>query len=141
MGDKIILPTTVAIFAFGLVTSSYFYPNLLSFQAESIVGKKIAAEQVPKDMFYSYRAHANCLDFYSDRIVEFVDASTAAGLKKGTLIFTDQIGMEELSSPEGPGYKIISSYDDYNVTGLSFEFLLKDRRKELLEKKYLLEKI
>jgi len=140
LGDKIILPTVAAIFAFGMVTSSYFYPNLLSYQAESIVGKEITAQQIPKDMFYAYRAHANCLDFYSDRIVEFVDAPTAAGLKKGTLIFTDHIGMEELSSSDGSGYKIISTYDDYNVTGLSFEFLLKDRRNEHLEKKYLLEK-
>ena len=134
------LPTVCAIFAFGLVTSSYFYPNLLAYQAESIVGKEIYDRNIPKDQFYVYRAHANCLDFYADRICEYIDPTLLPTLNKGTLIFTDQVGMEELTAIDGPGYLLISSYDDYNVTGLSFDFLLKDQREGTLEKKFLVEK-
>ena len=140
ISDKVILPTVTAIFAFGLMMGTYFYPNLLAYQAESIVGKEITKRQVPKDMFYSYRAHANCLDYYSDRIVQFIDAKEAAAMKKGTLVFTDREGMEKLTGSDDFGYKVDSVYNDYNVTGLSFDFLLKSTRESVVEKKYLLQK-
>jgi hypothetical protein len=141
ISDKVILPTVTAIVAFGLMMGSYFYPNVLAYQAESIVGKEITKRQVPIDMFYAYGAHANCLDYYSDRIVQFIDAKEAAAMKSGTLVFTDREGMEKLTSSEEYGYKIDSEYDDYNVTGLSFDFLLKNTREKVLEKKYLMIKI
>ena len=140
ISDKVILPTVTAIFAFGLMMGSYFYPNLLAYQAESIVGKEITKRQVPRDMFFAYRAHANCLDYYSDRIVKFIDSNEAAAMKKGTLVFTDREGMEKLTASEEFGYNIDSVYKDYNVTGLSFDFLLKNTRESVLEEKYLLKK-
>jgi hypothetical protein len=136
-----VLSSIVAIVGFGLLTGTYFYPNVLKFQSASQIGKEINDMNVPEDEFYLYGTHSHSLDFYSNRMTQWVDYNTMAGYKKGTLIFTDEKGMEELCGDDGPGYKVVKSYDDYYVTALSFEFLLKESREGVLTKKYLLEKI
>jgi energy-coupling factor transporter transmembrane protein EcfT len=141
LSERIVLSSIVAIVGFGLLTGTYFYPNVLKFQSASQIGKEIKDMNVPEDEFYLYGTHSHSLDFYSNRMTQWVDYNTMAGYKKGTLIFTDEKGMEELCGDDGPGYKVVKSYDDYYVTALSFEFLLKKSREGVLTKKYLLEKI
>lgn len=141
LSEKIVLPSIVAIVGFGLLTGTYFYPNVLKFQSASQIGKEIREMNVPEDEFYLYGTHSHSLDFYANRMTHWVDYNSMAGYSKGTLIFTDQKGMEELCGENGPGYTIVKSYDDYYVTALSFEFLLKKSREHILTKKYLLKKI
>lgn len=135
--EKIMLPTLISIFAFGMLMNSYFYPNLLKYQAESNIGKEVYARNTPDDMFYLYNVYGHGLDFYSNRICPGLDASSLE-YKEGTLVFTDEKGMLELTREGGPGYKIDTMVYDYHITGLSFDFLLKNSREPLLEKKYLL---
>jgi len=138
LSEKIVLSTLVAIIGFGIVSSTYFYPNLLSYQAASQIGKEIAEKNVPADGFYLYGTHSHSLDFYAKRMNQWVDYNSMTKYKKGTLIYTDQQGMEELCAEDGPGYEVLKSYDNFYVTAISFEFLLKDSRPSVLEKKYLL---
>lgn len=139
-GDKIILPTVITAFAFGLITSTYFYPNLLKYQSSSIVGKEITKRNIPKDEFYMHGVHGHSLDFYGKRITKGSDQINLYTCKKGTLIYTDEKGMMDLCAEDGPGFKILSTYDDFGVTGISIDFLLKDTRENVLDKRYLLEK-
>jgi hypothetical protein len=141
LGDKIVLPTVTAMFAFGLLMSTYFYPNVLHFQAASQIGHEVDALAIPEDEFLMYGTHSHSLDFYSKRIVPWADPNAMKEYPKGTFIFTDQKGMEELCSENGPGYEIYKSYDDFYVTAISFEFLFKESRSTVLNKKYLLLKI
>jgi 4-amino-4-deoxy-L-arabinose transferase-like glycosyltransferase len=140
LSEKIVLSTVVAMFSFGLVLSSYFYPHVLKYQAASQVGKEISARQIPEDAFYLFGVHAHSLDFYAKRISPWADYNNMKNYPEGTIVYTDQKGMEELCAEDGPGYKILKSYDDYYVTAMSFEFLLKDSRSSVLSKKYLVQK-
>lgn len=140
IGDKIMLPTLVAIIAFGLFMSISFYPNLLNYQSDSLVGKEVSRRNTPEDMFYIHRIHENSLDFYADRRCEPIEMGKLATYKEGTLIYTNQEGMEEIIAKHGQEYSILYSYEDFHVTGITFDFLIKSKRENVVEKKYLLEK-
>lgn len=137
--EKVMMPTLIAIITFGILMSSYFYPNILEFQAESNVGKEIHKRDVEKNMFFLHNVYGQSIDFYSDRICPDL-IPDYSDYKKGTLVFTDENGKFELTKENGPGYEVDKIIYDYHVTGLSLDFLLKSSREESLEKKYLLVK-
>ena len=138
--DKLVLPTLVACVAFGLVTSTCFYPALLSYQAEGQAGKEITKRNTPKNMFYYYRAYSQSLDVYAQRIVPGTVTDSLIGLKKGTLLFTNQQDWDNIKRNPNLHYKVVKTYGSFSVTALSITFLNKNTRQSVLEKKYLLEK-
>lgn len=141
LGEKIVLTTVIAMFAFGLLMGTYFYPNVLHYQSASQIGKDIDKMDVPQDEFYLYNIYSFSLDFYAKRTTPWVDFNAVDKYEKGTLLYTDQKGMEELCAEDGPGYKVFKGYDDFYVTAISFEFLFKKSRADVLHKKYLVEKL
>jgi len=140
IGDKIILPTLLSIIAFGLFMSISFYPNLLNYQSDSLVGKEISKRNTPLDMFYTHKVHEHSLDFYADRSIVGIQFGKLSTYKEGTLIYTNQEGMEEIIAKHGQEYSILYTYEDFHVTGISIDFLLKSKRAGVVDKKYLLEK-
>ena len=138
--DKIIISTLIACFAFGLVMSTCFYPSLLSYQAESQVGKEITKRKIPRGMFYCYHAYSQSLEVYAQRIVPCAKEDSLSLYKKGTILFTDEKNWDMIKQNPHLYYKIIKSYDSFYVTALSISFLRRDIRPSTLEKKYLIEK-
>ena len=138
--DKIVIPTLIACFAFGLVMSTCFYPNLLSYQAESQAGKEITKRKVPRGMFYYYHAYSQSLEVYSERIVPSAITDSLILYKKGTFIYTDQLGWGNIKQDSSLHYRIIKTYDSFSVTALSIPFLMRNTRASTLEKRYLIEK-
>jgi len=137
--DRIILPTTIVSFAFGLVLSTYFYPSLLQYQSESVVAKEIYINKTPDDMFYSYHASAFSLDFYLQRIVPEFDINQINTYNKGACVYTNKIGKDEIINKSSE-YELIKTYDDFPITGLSFTFLYKKTRDKVIKNTYLLMK-
>lgn len=138
--DKILIPTVLTIMAFGLVLSTYFYPSLLKYQSESVVGKEIREQNVPLDKFYSYKASGSSTDFYARRIVPEFKPAEIAEYKKGTLVFTTEEGKREIMDDPSTEFKVLKSYDDFHVSGLKITFLREDTRYKAITKNYLLEK-
>ena len=134
------LPTLIAIIGFGFFMAISFYPSLLKYQSDGIVGKEIRKRNPAEDMFYIHRAYEHSLDFYADRSCNNIEFGELASYKEGTLIYTNQRGLEEIMAKHGQVYTILYSYEDFHVTGITIDFLLKSKRSGELEKKYLIEK-
>ncbi|NBA85380.1 hypothetical protein GVN16_06380 [Emticicia sp. CRIBPO] len=138
--DKIIIPTILTIMAFGLVLSTYFYPSLLKYQSESVVGKEIHEQKVPLDKFYFYKAPGSSMDFYARRIVPEFKPEQIDRYEKGTLVFTTEEGRKEIMDDKKTEFKVLKSYDDFHVSSLKITFLREDTRYKAVTKNYLLEK-
>jgi 4-amino-4-deoxy-L-arabinose transferase-like glycosyltransferase len=138
--DKIMIPTILTIMAFGLVLSTYFYPSLLKYQSESVVGKEIHEQNVPLDKFYFYKAPGSSMDFYARRIVPEFKPEQIDRYGKGTLVFTTEEGRKEIMDNKKTEFKVLKSYDDFHVSSLKITFLREDTRYKAVTKNYLLEK-
>lgn len=141
IGDRIITTTLVAMISFGLVLSTYLYPTLLRYQAESVAAQEMHSKKIPSDMFYYYRSSAFSMDFYFREVLESADIKHMSNYKQGTYIFTDPDGVDEIINKEKLDYRIVKEYDDFHVARLNFKFLNRNTRNQVVQKKYLLEKI
>jgi len=140
VADKIIFSTLIAIWGFGLVTSTYFYPNLLQFQASSIAAKEIVKEpNLPPQKLYAFNAYESSLSFYAQQIISEFKIDQTHSYPAGIFVFSDEEGKDKLLKYSE--YELIKSYVDYNITALSLPFLLKKTRNDHLENRFLLKKI
>lgn len=137
--DRLLFAGVVAMLAFGLTLSTYFYPNLLKYQPEGDAGRFISKLKIPEDQFYRYKSGSHALDFYSQRIVPDADSLLLSTYKSGTYIYTGEESLNQLTDSIS-NYKIVEEYNKFNVTGLKPAFLNKNTRKSTLQKKYLLVK-
>lgn len=138
--DRLLFAGVVAMLAFGLTLSTYFYPNLLKYQPEGAVGRYISKLMVPEDQFYRYNTGSHALDYYSQRIVPDADSLLLSDYKPGTLIYTRKENVEWLTDSLHK-YRIIATYDKFRVTGLKPAFLNKNTRAKTIRKMVLLEKM
>lgn len=137
--DRVVFPTVIAAFAFGLVLSTYFYPSLLKYQSESVVGKEIYRNKISPDQFYSFKAGSFSLDFYTQSIVYEFDINKIDTYGKGINVYTNSAGKDEILEKSGD-YKISKTFDDFHITGLKLPFLLKKTRGQAIKETYLLVK-
>ena len=139
--SRIVITTVIAMFSFGLMLSTYLYPILLTYQAESMAAKEMYSKNIPTDSFNTYKAAGFGMDFYWRNIVPYISIEEIRNFKKGAHIFTDPAGMEEIISIEKLNYQIVKEYDDFHVAKLNAKFLNRKTRGQVLQKKYLLEKM
>lgn len=133
--DRLLFAGVVAMLAFGLTLSTYFYPNLLRYQPEGDAGRIISRLHVDHDKFYRYKAQGHSLDFYSQQIVPDADSLHIPDYKPGTYIYTDANGYAEIKNSN---YKIVKQFEKFKVSGLKPAFLNKKTRAGTLKKRYLL---
>lgn len=138
--EKLIVATILTAFAFNLNLAIHFYPTLIgNYQATSRIGKKVYEAGIPMDKFVFYRAHDHTLEFYRKGIMPGVYFDDLAGLAKGTWVYTNEDGYNDILRSK-LDYKLIGKYEDYPVAQLKMPFLMKETRHEHLSYSYLLEK-
>ena len=128
--DKWILPSLTGILIFQLTLGLVFYPQLLSYQSTSQVGRYI--EQNDLQNVYWYRKYGFALDYYSGRVIPEVTDTSLDTLQPGSIIFVAPDAL-----PDMPPHKIIKEFDDFKVTKLNATFLKPSRRGEKVKKMYL----
>ena len=138
---KIIFPTAITAFGFGLVLSCYFYPHLLKYQAGSTVGKIVHEKGVSKNKFYFFHVAGHDLDFYSQRIVPVIKTDSLGLYPTGTLIYTDDWGRDYIINDKNSQYQVDSTFNDFSVANLKLPFLLSSSREKHVRKRYLLVKM
>jgi len=138
--DRILIPSVIAMFAFGLILSTYFYPNLLKYQPDNEVGRWVYKQNIPQDRFFEYGARNHSLEFYARRIVPPADTASLPGYPEGTLIFTDEKGLEDIIQVRKLNYTILKAYEQHKATSLTLPFLLKKSRPEVIGWRYLIRK-
>ncbi|MEO1417763.1 MAG: glycosyltransferase family 39 protein [Bacteroidota bacterium] len=136
---RLLTSTLLVVFMLNLVMTVDFYPKLLSYQATNQVGRKVLAAQKAQDQFFFYKVYGQGLDFYAQRINQWVDWGKIPSYPPGTWILTNEEGLSDIEGMK-THYRIIETYYDYNVTSIKLPFLLAASREEMLKPLYLLEK-
>lgn len=136
---RIFLPTFIGSMAIGLGLNLHFYPALLPYQANAVVGKWAAEEKVNDGKLIGFATGGRALDFYAGGIVPWMDNAeeTIAALDSGVVVYASQKHRDDLIER---GYKPKSElmFDNFRVQRLSVEFLNPKTRENALDKNYVM---
>lgn len=138
--QKLITVSLITIIGANYMLSLHVYPTLLSYQSNVAGGKFIAKKNIPNEQFVCYLSGGHSLDFYSKRIVHWIQSPTeiTTRLNKGEVwIFTSDEGKQNIEQAQLFADSVIA-YSDYRVSMLSLQFLNPTEREKMLKKKYLL---
>jgi uncharacterized protein YlbG (UPF0298 family) len=138
--DKLILSTVFISATFNFCLTTHIYPQLMTYQTQAYAGKFAYQNNIPHNMFYTYRTRAHALDFYARRAVEEINLDSIKYLKTGTYIYTHQEGLNDIMQRDN-NFKIIKSMAHYHITALKLPFLMKNTRHDHTEKRYIIQKI
>lgn len=128
-----------AMCAIGVVLNGHLYPRLLAYQANAMAGKWAAGQELDEGRFFGLQVSGTALDFYAGRPVAWLsDAEEArAVIAPGVVIYTDTRHKRALEEA-GLGPQRAITLWNYPVQLLGWEMLHPERRREVLEERYLL---
>nr|WP_294903136.1 glycosyltransferase family 39 protein [uncultured Lacibacter sp.] len=134
---KIIALSVALIIGLNIFLSTWFYPQVLQYQAGNIVGRFIAAEKIPASKFFMYRFTGNgkALHFYAKQIIQPINSLDT--VQPGTYLLTAEEGMKEIQQ-QGKLYELVKEGPDYHVTALTGKFLNKETREAQCTKFYVI---
>ncbi len=138
--QKLIALSLVTMIGANFMLSAYFYLTLLSYQSTVAAGRFIDSRNIPKEQFVCYISGGHSLDFYSRRIVPWIQSPNGINdkIQKGEVwVFTNDEGRKNFENENIIPDSVIT-YSDYKVTMLSLPFLMPDKREKILKKKHLL---
>lgn len=138
--QKIISVSLITMIGANFLLSAHIYPTLLSYQSNTTTGRFIDSKNIRKEQFVCYISGGHSLDFYSRRIVPWIQSPTAINdkLKNGEVwVFTSEEGKQNFEKENLFADSVIL-YSDYRVSMLSFPFFSPAEREKMLRKKYLL---
>jgi len=135
---KLVLACTVFIIGLNLILNSYFYPNVLKYQAGSELGIAAKNAGAREGNLYSYQAGTpHSLNFYSQVLVKETEDFIDLVSKKNCFVFTNADLLEKFRSAR-PDLEVIDYAGDYPVTRLKGKFLSPSTRDQTLTKKMLI---
>ncbi len=138
--QKFIVVSLVTMIGANFILSTHFYPTLLSYQSNVAAGRFIESKNIPNEQFVCYISGGHSLDFYSKRIVPWIQSPQELNDKMQhgkAWVFTNEEGKRNLEKENLLPDSVIT-YSDYKVTMLSLPFLKPAEREKMLKKKYLL---
>lgn len=120
--QKLFSISLAMIICFNLFLSLWFYPNVLQYQAGSVVGRYITEQKIERGNFFMFRVTgiAESIHFYSKRIVKAVDRIDS--LPSNTYLLTLDSGLEHIKT-SGRAFEIVKQGKDFHVTALTGKFL------------------
>jgi 4-amino-4-deoxy-L-arabinose transferase-like glycosyltransferase len=139
---QILIIGTLSFLLIGSTMNLIFYPNLLTYQSSSQIGKWIAQNVIDASQIYAFQTHPHAVDFYSGRILNEFDSIGAIETHvesndKPTMIYTNDVGRNELKR-SGFQLETLLESPHFKVTKLSLKFLNPQRRPESLSKTYII---
>ena len=134
---QIVYPSLGLFIGIGLALNVHFYPELMKFQANTVVGKWVKQQNLEEGRFIGFSTGGHGLDFYAEQIVPWQPdmANTLNAIEKGTIVYANQDRYDELIN-NGVAPDSTIAINNYEVQRLSLKFLLS--RDEVLKKNYLL---
>ena len=141
--DKVVFTTVIASVSLGLVMAVYFYPQLLQYQGGSSFARDVQKMERTEDLHYYHAQYENpppSLEFYSGKTLPDVTMETLDELPAGALLYMHPTEYAEVRDARRSEYKVLKEYNDFYVTLLSLDFLLKSSRDGELRTVYLVEK-
>jgi hypothetical protein len=123
-----------------ILMATWFYPTVLSYQSSSQMGTWIKTNNLSHLPLYITKVNGRALDVYAQKKVIGVESSQIDSLvltQKEVLVFTDQVGLEELKTSKN-SCEILKTMSDYPATLLTLNFANPAKRESVLGKRYLL---
>lgn len=123
-----------------ILMATWFYPTVLNYQASSQIGTWIKTNNLSHLPLYITKVNGRALDVYAQKKVIGVESSQLDSLvlaQKEVLVFTDNLGLEELKTSKN-SCKILKTMSDYPATLLSLNFANPNKRESVLGKRYLI---
>ncbi|WP_428660671.1 ArnT family glycosyltransferase [Runella sp.] len=133
-----------------LLLNAHVYPTLLTYQAGSVMGRKVAYEQKSNvNSFYiyevapatQYNIFHSALDYYTERttpVLRSIPELKSKLVPNTTLIYTDEKGLDSLKTA-GLSFKTLHITQNFHVTGLTLPFLNPALRATETRPRYLLQ--
>ncbi len=135
---KLILSCTLLAVGVNLILNSYFYPELLKYQAGSEMATKALENGVTKGNFYSYKAGQPwAMNFYVDMTIPATDDFEFLLGKKDVLIYTTEEQLLEFKNRR-PNLQVIHCMGEYPVSTPRGKFLNPATREATLKRKCLI---
>jgi 4-amino-4-deoxy-L-arabinose transferase-like glycosyltransferase len=131
------LSTTLAI---NILMATWFYPQILSYQSSSVIGKWILDQRMEKETLFVTKVNARSIDVYThSTALEIATFQIDSILQKKPqfLVFTNEEGLTEIKDAK-ISYSIVRQLEDYPVALLSMNFGNPGKRKDVLRKTYLI---
>jgi 4-amino-4-deoxy-L-arabinose transferase-like glycosyltransferase len=139
--ERVLFGTLITIFAFNLMLSTHFYPQLIGGYQSAGVAAKLARENGKEQgEFFWYLKHGHALDFYYHGIVPSTGPDQFASMEKGTWVLTNAEGKGAFADSLGQ-FKNVHRLPNFPVTGLKMQFLIPAHRHEVLDTVYIFERI
>lgn len=135
---KTILVCLLIAIGTNLILNSYFYPELLNYQAGSEMAAKALANGVSKGNIYCYKAWQPwTLNFYTDMTIPATDNFEYLVQQRNILIYTNEEFVEDFKKVR-PDLLVIHSMGEYPVSTPRMKFLNPATREETLKRKCLI---
>lgn len=138
ISNKLVIACTVLSIGTNLVLNTYFFPNLLTYQAGSELGK-LASQGAGADLkLYSYRTEPSAsLAFYAG--VPVISDSTFKHLvsQKDCFVYTTQDMLDEFKAAR-PDLKVIASRPDFPIHAVNIDFFDPVKRRKITSSKILI---
>jgi hypothetical protein len=123
-----------------ILMSTWFYPSVLNYQSSSQMGTWIKTNNLSHLPLYITKVNGRALDVYAQKRVIGVESSQLDSIvlaQKEVLVFTDQVGLDELKTSKN-SCKILKTMSDYPATLLSLNFANPSIRQSILGKRFLI---
>ncbi len=125
------------VLVLNLFLSFVFYPNLLTYQADSMAGKWILENRGNVEVSI-YKTPSHAFNFYSKNpFTKVIQPTDWDKISTPCWVYVEG---NELKEVQNQSYKIvqIKEFQSFAITQLKLPFLLKSTRNQQLEKKYLI---
>jgi len=135
---KLILSCMLIAIGVNLILNSYFYPELLKYQAGSEMAVIAKENGLSKGNYYCYKAGQPwAMNFYTDMMIPATDDFESLIQKRNILIYTKEEFVEDFKKVR-PDLQIIHCMGEYPVSTPRMKFLNPATRKETLKSKCLI---
>ena len=133
---KVMFASFTAVIGFNVLLSTWFYPNLLRYQASNNAGRFARQQDVPEGKFvmYQYQGNQHSVHFYSRQVVKQInhlDSITA-----GTWVITDRKGKKAIEGSER-NFEQMKAGPDFHISMLTPAFLNARTRSTVLDSFYI----
>ena len=135
---KTILICVLSAIGTNLILNSYFYPELLKYQAGSEMATIAKENGLSKGNYYCYKAGQPwAMNFYTDMTIPATDDFESLIQKKNILIYTRSEFVEDFKKVR-PDLQVIHCMGEYPVSTPRMKFLNPATREETLKRKCLI---
>jgi 4-amino-4-deoxy-L-arabinose transferase-like glycosyltransferase len=135
---RLILACTILIVGVNAILNTYFYPNILKFQAGSELGMMAKEDGATEGELFCYQTGLpHSLNFYSGILVQEVTDFNTLIRKRNCWVYTDEGQLQNLRRAR-PDLVVVGRNGDFPVSMLKGKFLSPGTREATLQRRILI---